>query len=350
MSDPMWSGGPEQFQDRYPASWATFPQWMRDPLMPSTPPQSAFAMSVTCLLLMSVPVVGTGAAVYLGEYQRYYGDAYESNPPGSHTDTPYQPQSPEPYIPAYGVDPTTEALLEDIQTRVLDCQNRLVDLDSAVNLILDRMPTGSGDPPIASTVDTSRILAALYYIAQMPMSWRVDTDNTEVLAAVDAVGTSVDGLATNCQEGFAASLSRDDAQTELIGNETQTVLAALGDIDIPEQSGGRYPGASLCDFGSPHVITVPTVITEAMDGLRYTIDAWPSGQSRQVASTHTRYKGLAWCAFLTADGEPEPRQLLELGEGIVAAQAMVHAAGVVVYCKPGAQLTVTGWLVSTETA
>jgi len=207
--------------------------------------------------------------------------------------------------------------------------------------VLARLIPGEDPPPLATTADTSLILACLYYLAQYGVKPFPSVDNSAVLDAIgsakDDLQTSVTTLHTATVNGFSAA----DADLSAIQGDTGDILAAVAGL-----GDGRYPGAAGVVFGEPHHITGPTVVTEAVDGVIYTVNAYPSGQSRQPAATATRYKGLAWLSFFADDELAEPRQALELGEGIVSAQTMEHATGFVVFCKLGSDLTVTGWVKS----
>jgi len=393
MADPMWVGGPSQFADRYAANWASFPQWMRDPLLPQATPLSPFAMSVTCLVLMAVPVVGTGAAVNLGEYQRYYGDWYDSTPPGSHTDEPYDVAPPAVYTPAFGADPTTSAMLTLIYGVASDAYGKANQAYEATQLILNRLPQGEDPPPIATSNDTARILAGIYYTNWLWYNNPPPVSVPDVLEAIEsnhdttdglitAANLDIDALATNVQNAF-------EAQTELIGNVTgpaselagligalnnlseaavqaianaavgtltgevgeaaQLVLDAIDDLGL--LGGGNagapvWPGVAGVTLGQSVALTDGLHLTSAMDGVIIAITTPPSrtGTMNVGGATFDYREGQV--AFEDDQGHIEMWQYLGFRNALYTPRSMQHAAGARFRVLAGAEGTVTPWTVT----
>lgn len=381
-SDLMWSGGPQQFQDRYPVLWAVFPQFMRDPLLPRETPLSPYAMTLTCAALMGIPVIGYVAAVSLGEYQLYYAAGYAASPPGSYTDVPISPDSGGEWVPAAEANVDLDVLIRLVWTDLVAMHGDVLLTKAGVNLILDRLPGGTTPPIVASSVDTARILAGVYYLAQLPFAVSATIDDTAILAAiedavgsvntnVDAVDINIGGVATNIQNRFDSVDAAISALGSTIGGWIDAAVVAINAVTnaiestlagiigaakdeilaaLPGEGGTAgapvWPGLSGVTLSSPVSVTGPTVITEAMDGLIFAVVTTPPGQSIQPASGHTRYKGLAWCAFLSDGGDAEAKQPLEVGDGVICPKNMLQAAAVVVYCKPGANIQVTPWTIT----
>lgn len=372
MADPMWTGGPEQFQDRYPTQWATFPDWMRDPLYPSDPPQSTFAMSITCLVLMAVPIIGYAAGPQLGEYQRYYASVYDSSPPGTHTDTPPDVTPPEPYIPVYGVDPTVMALLEDLQVRVLDCQNRLVSVRADTQLILDRLPQGEDPPPITTTNDTARILAAIYYTNWLWYNNPPPIDDADILAAITDAQNAIIGdvdskaAAVTADVNGNTDLEVDDVLTAIgniqslseatvqgivnaavgtltgeIGEGTAAVLDGVETLLDAVGSDTRFPGLSGVTLGNPSTVGVASIVNGPMDGCLIEIESVPSGTGQHPVGGRASYLHMGWLAFVGPDGYCDEIQYLNLDTAAYVPKRVASGAQVIVFPRVGSSVTIT---------
>lgn len=357
MADPMWSGGPDQFQDRYAANWATFPQWMRDPLLPSTPPMSPFAMSVTCLVLMAVPVVGTGAAINLGEYQRYYADWYDASPPGSHTDTPYEAEPPTVYTPAFGADPTTMNMLTLIYGLCSDTYAKANQAYQAAQLVLDRLPGGEDPAPISTRQDTALILSALYYLGQQGVVAGAPDDNTEILEAitdahattdglVEAANLDVDALATNTQNAF-------ESQTELIDNvsgdidEIAQAVDGLASLLGEDTAPPVWPGVAGVTLGQSVALSDGLHLTTPMDGVIIAITTPPSRTGTMSIGGATFDYREGQIAFEDDQGHIEMWQYLGFRNALYTPRSMAHAAGARFRVLAGAEGTVTPWTITT---
>lgn len=236
-------------------------------------------------------------------------------------------------------------------------------LGSGHNDLLTELGVAEGNVEAAITVSQGVITDAIEAIsapdlsgiegaisaAQTAIIGDVDTQTAAVTSAVNAY---TDLRADSLDAAIAAlhNLSASDLASALaalltsvegeIGEGVQTVLAALAALQT-SASAPVYPGAANITVGSTASVTGHTTINGTMDGILWTVNSVPPGQSHQPAGARMRYKGLGWIAFKSDGGELEQRQNLELDLGIAVPKSMQHAGGVVIYVKPGSDVDVT---------
>lgn len=366
MADPMYSGGPDQFQDRWPLYWATFPQFMRDPLLPTDPPPSPVAMSLICAALMAIPVVGYNAAAALGEYQSYYATGYDASPPGSHTDAPVYPEVPDPYVAPGDDSFDWYKLYTILYGAVTDTYGLVNQVKGVVDIILDRLPGGTTPPIVASEVNLSRVLSTSFAIAKQ-VSNLPQRDNTDrVLACLFAIArqqtVNIDPTTQELMDAIAAHdthidgdlADRFDTQAELITN-TATDLKGTGDVDhsdiadaiaaLAGVSGAdaRYPGFANALFNQPTEFDGPTQISQVMHGCIVNLSSMPAGTGSQDVGSMVNWLHAGWLCFLTPEGEADEMQFLNLETAVYCPKRITLIGGLLVFPRAGASGTVTGW-------
>jgi hypothetical protein len=333
-------------------------------------------------LYTDMPIVGGVFGWWIHDYLHYYITQWDINPPATSSSTVEVPACPDPYtLPAH-LTQDWMSLYNLLYGEVSSVYGLVEEVKGVADLILDRLPGGATPPIVASTDDQARLLAAIYYVSKQILTQPANVDDTAILDAIDAAETSVnggvDGVQTSVNTLHSAMTGRFDTVDETLSglgttisgwvdaavvainavtNGIESTIAglisgAVEDILAALPGGGGtagapvWPGLSGVTLSTPVSITAPTVITETMDGILFAVVTTPPGQSIQPASSHTRYKGLAWCAFLSDNGEAEPKEPLEIGDGVLCPRHMLHAAAVVVYCKPGANIQVTPWVIT----
>lgn len=359
MADLMWSGGAEQFQDRYPYVWFVMGDWAKAPFYPTDPPRTPGAFYDSVAPIMDFPMLGTAYAPFISQYALYYDECWTASPPGTSTTTSNPPTSDDDTSLAAKVD-TLSLQVAALHTKV----GSLVETDTLASLayyIASRVGSGEDPPPLASSLDTARILAALYYIAQSVIvpAWAVD--NTEVLDAITTAKESIKGphdtstsslwdAIFDAQWGAISAVNShtDSALSDTDANvdaaETN-ILAALG--DAPSGGGGNlYPGSSNITLGDPTVVTGPTILAGPMDGLLWIVNTVPNGQSAQPCAGRIRYKGLGWVAFMAEGDECEALQALQFNEGLLKPMHMMTATNAAIYCKSGSNITVRPYTIN----
>lgn len=259
--------------------------------------------------------------------------------------------------------------LDEVHTAVVGSSSVLESVQDEVAVIDDNIglysegQTVSGDlaaiyariapgeeppPPIATTADTARILAALYYVAQSVVVPAWSVDNTEVLAAIETVDGKVDSnasaIAVNDNANTAIITGKiDDLETAtgVIGEAVQAVAEAVAAFEPGGGGGaGMYPGLGLVTLGDTVNITGPTTIAGPMDGLLITVSSVPSGQSVTQTPNGARYKGLGWAVFMTGEGEGEQLQKIETQKCCLLPKSISTPASCEVFCKSGSALSV----------
>lgn len=224
----------------------------------------------------------------------------------------------------------------------------LTDVQSILDAIWARVAPGEDPPPIASTADTARILAALYYVANAVVVPAWSLDNTEVLDAISALDNVVDS-------GISAIATNDNANTsgmtdklnallgygEAVNLDTDAIIDTLAEGLTGGPSGpGGYPGLAGVTVGATHNVSGPTTISGPLDGLLITVSSVPNGQSTTFTPNGVRYKGLGWVVFMTAEGEGEQLQKIETAKCVLVPKSMSAPASAEVYCKPGTAMSV----------
>ena len=371
----MWTGGAEQFQDRYPYVWFVMGDWAKAPFYPTDPPRTPGAFYESVAPVCDFPLLGNAYQPFISQYALYYDEQWTANPPGTSTSTANPPTSDEDSSLAEKVD-LLQLEVAALHTKV----GTLTETDTLASLIyylITRVGGTESPPPLATSVDTARLLAALYYIAQSVIvpAWAVD--NEEVLDAITAAKESIKGVAdrsnSNLWDAFfdgtwgaiAVINGHTDGVQTSVNNNVDAAETAILDALVPiqadtddiqltlaegvESSGGGnyYPGSANVTPLSPTVVTGPAVITGPMDGIAWSVTAIPNGQSTQGAGTRTRYKGLAFLAFMTAEGDAEELQSVQWDQGILKPLHLLQAASCAVYCKAGTSITMVPYTINT---
>jgi hypothetical protein len=174
----------------------------------------------------------------------------------------------------------------------------LVETDTLASLlyyITTRVGSGEDPPPLSTSIDSARILAALYYIAQAVIvpAWAVD--NQEVLDAITAAEDSIKGphdtSTSSLWDGMfdsgwglqatinanvdaaetAINLNVDNAETAIIA-ETTEIQETLAEGLTAEGGGNYYPGRGDVTLGTPVLVDTPQLITASMDGVVWEVD------------------------------------------------------------------------------
>ena len=360
MADPMWSGGAEQFQDRYPYVWFVMGDFTRGPFYPTDPPRDPGAFYDSVAPLLDFPVLGTAYAPFVSQYAIYYAEQWQLNPPGTSTSVGNPPALDDDSSLASKLDLCLSSLYS-LHTKM----GTFVETDTAASLlylvsgqIVEIPPPPTGFSTVA---DTTRILAALAYVARAicvqtgaVSDLVTQTDLDAAVASIkgidlpsirtaqdevlDAINGAANGINANTDtRATAINANVDAAET--------AILNAIAAIPPAEEQGNFYPGASGVSLGSPTVISGAALISGPMHGVLVSITATPSGQSTQGAEGNTKYKGLGWLCFRSADGYGEPKQPLEISLGILKPMTLLQAASVAVYCKPGSSVTITPYTI-----
>lgn len=367
MAAPMWTGGPDQFQDVNPWIWAIMDDWKKAPFYPTDPPRDPGAFADSVMPLCDFPVLGPFYAYFIVRYVEDYATAWYANPPGTSTSTPVGIDVPGNYAQPYDLPYSNYYLRSVMETHFGDIETSLgYNATVTVHDKLDAIAAAVGaipepNPNPATTSDVARILAALYYIAQMVVvpAWAVD--NAEVLAAITAAKESIKGPHDTSNSslwdgmfdpnwGLQRTINDNTNAIETsINNNVDAAEAAilqlLGEGVTAEGGGNFFPGSAGVTFGDPQTISGAALITGPMDGVLVSITATPSGQSTQGAEGNTKYKGLGWLCFRTAEGYGEPKQPLEISLGILKPMTLLQAASAAVYCKPGSSVTITPYTI-----
>lgn len=356
MADPMWSGGAEQFQDRYPWIWFVMSDWAKAPFYPTDPAKDPSAFVVQAGVVLGMPILGTIYAPYVTEYCTYYIAQWDANPPGSSSSTPALPTLPTVPDPAYNQAQDWLGRFNAMWADVIYAGNEAHAAHLAADLILERLPQGEDPPPIATSNDTARILAGIYYTNWLWYNNPPPVSVPDVLDAIadahavtdgkiDAHDLSMDGFATNVQNAF-------QAQTELIDNvsgDIDDLAAAVA--EIPTEAGDpRYPGPSNVTWGEPQTFSGSHTYSASgigpggvMDGLRLTINSVPAGSYQQGAEGITVHKYQGWLNFIDGDGNCDDLQWLGANKRIYAPVSMRSPSAVVIYAKTGTSITVTAY-------
>lgn len=342
----MYAGGPDTYATRYPVEWATFPTFMQDCLAATDPPPSPLAMSLICAGLMAVPVIGMMAAPSLGEYQSYYAAGYNSNPPGSYTDTPLVP------TPPVGWEPTTEptnadsAMLRIIYDNLVLTYNEAAAAHAAADLVLDRLPLGGGGNKIASQRDTNILLSALYYLAQMPIAYALTIDDVDILQAIDNSQQALDELI----DAHDANLNGARNDIAAIANDVDGLVTSVADVhtDIAaiEPGGGGpggWPGLASVTLSDPHNWNAPLELAHTMDGCLVHISSEPSGTGKHEVGTKTSWQHAGWLAFVSDNGDADELQWLNVNDACYVPKRMSVVGGVLLFPRAGSSGTLTPW-------
>jgi hypothetical protein len=339
MADPMWTGGAQQFADWAPWIWSIMGDWAKEPFYPDDPPKDPGAFTAQAMVVTNMPALGTVYSPFIVEYCIYYQQQWDASPPATSSAVPALPTLPASPSPDYGSTYDWKGLYTILYGAVSDVYGLVNQVKGVVDLILDRLPGGSTPPLVASHTEQARTLAAIYYTNWLWFNSPPPVSVPDVLDAIDTAHTATDGLinglATNTQNAF-----------QVVGEDLEELLGAVQSIEPEVPVPPVYPGLGGITQSSPVSVDTPQRIAGTMDGILYTVNTVPSGQSTQPVGSRTRLKGIAWAAFEGDDGKLEPRQSMELDAGILVTQSLAHASAVVVYCKPGAQITVTPWSVA----
>lgn len=354
MSAPMWTGGPDQFQDVNPWIWGLWDDWKKAPFYPTDPPRDPGAFADSVMPLCDFPILGQGYAWFIVRYVEDYTAAWYASPPATNTSTPVIAEIP--------VDNDLSVLLgsiKDLLERVDDNiglysegQTVLGDLSAIYARVSGGQET---PPPIATTADTARILAALYYVAKNVVVPAWSIDNAEVLGAIESDGEvtrgdlgAKDEILNGKLDSLGGSLVGIDAIVDTVnvnvsalGVDTDAILELLNNWETGSVVGVPvYPGPDGVTVGSTSNISGPTTINGPMSGLLITVSSVPSGQSVQLTPNGHRYKGVGWVVFMTEDGEGEQLQRIETAGAILLPKSMSVAASAEVFCKSGSALSV----------
>lgn len=346
-----YSGGPEDLETHSPALYAMMPASVKTLVAVSSPPLTPLGMLGTMGSIAGIPFYGAPLAIGLYSYADYYATAYAANPPGTSTDDPnlYSiPADYEPY-PAFVNDMWDYVKVQSdrMYNFLADWQTEKAKLDWMYNNWPD---SGGTPPPLATTKDTARILAALYYIAQSVIVPAWSIDNSEVLSAIsdahgvtdgkiDALDLTVDGFATNTQNAF-------DSLASEVGNvdtAVDDVLAAVQALPTTGGGPGGWPGLSEATLSTPVSWTGPLDHVEAMDGCIVHITSEPSGTGKQEVGSHTSWQHAGWLAFISDNGDADELQWLNLGDAVYVPKRMSAVAGVILFPRLGSSGTLTPW-------
>lgn len=350
MSEPMWAGGPQQFQDRYPDVWAVLPSFMREPFYPQSPPLSPLAMSGVCLLMSQVSIYGAYGGWAFGQYQIYYGDAYRATPPGSYTDTVPTVTVPTPFEPPTVGGPNYDYTLGQINAGILTILDYLGvwvppdNLHVQIQAILDGLEGAGSGNPTSSKHDVARILAAIYYTAAQPIAITNQYDDSAVLSALAAARTSLEGGHTAISGSLVAVASDLTAHDTQMDTDHGAILSAIG--DIPTTGGGtdsRFPGLSAVTLSSPVAFSGPLQITQAMDGCIVDVTGVPAGTGRQEVGGFVNWQHMGWLAFVASDTLGDELQFLNLDGAVYVPKRIANPVGLVLFPRIGSSGTVTPW-------
>lgn len=348
MSDPMWAGGPQQFQDRYPYTWATFPDFMRDQFYPVVPPKTTLSMSLICAGMMVVPIIGPLAAKDLGEYQSYYAAQFAANPPGSSDGTVPTITIPEAWSPPITVEQTNGPDMAGMAYDIAAIARYIgfYPSNNSVHLQLDAIESAIGGLPGSGTIsskhDIARILAAIYYTAAQPIAITNQYDDSAVLSALAAARTSLEGGHTSLAGSLVALAS------DLISHDTQmdtdhgAILEAIGNIPTTGGAGASgYPGSDLVTLSSPSSFSGPSLIEATMDGLLLDLTEMAPSTGYQTHAGYHNWLHAGWLAFLTDGGYADEMQYLNLNQRVYVPKQCTHAHGVLLYPRAGTSGTIT---------
>ncbi|HEY9758870.1 MAG TPA: hypothetical protein V6C97_27120 [Oculatellaceae cyanobacterium] len=228
--------------------------------------------------------------------------------------------------------------LTDVYNRVALAETNILNAISALQITL----MGVGRRDLSEVFD---------YIGSSASAISVN-DNANTAAIRGDPATDLRSLTTTMTTSFSTQTDELRGVSDLdhtdLGTSVQNVKDVADDIltavlALPSNSGALrlWPGNAGVTYGAPTVVTEPTEINAVCHGVVVTVNSYPAGQSRMPAGTATRFKGIGWLAFRTDIGDYEALEQIQFAEAVILTRQLEQAAGMAVYCKPGAQLTVT---------
>lgn len=229
-----------------------------------------------------------------------------------------------------------------------------------LNSIFARVAPGEDPPPISTSNDSARILAALYYIAQAVIvpAWAVD--NAEVLAAITAAKESIKGPSdTNVGAVYTALFEPTWGVVRSVNDNTNAVETSINNnVDAAEtaildalanfQPGGGtpsgYPGLSSVTLSTSQPFAGPFSYPGAMDGCLVEFTSMPAGTGHHDIGSFTNWQHAGWICFLDDQGYADEVQWLGPEKANYCPKRLASASGVLVFPRTLGQGILTPWV------
>lgn len=366
MADPMWSGGIEQFQDRYPWVWNIMSSWMQAPFYPTDPPRDPGAFADSVIPLADFPVLGGFYAYFVVHYCEDYATAWYASPPGSSSSTPVPIDVPANYTQSYDQPYSNYYLKTQHDTHFGDLETSLgYDASETVHDKLDAILAainGLPEPPsgFSTTSDAVRILAAVAFIGRQLCALGPALSAIATAEDIDAAVVSIKGPHdTSNSSNWDAIFDETWGAIRAINDNTSGVETSInGNVNAAEESilgavaalaegltgaAGGYPGSDLVTLGSPVAFSIPAQIEQAMDGCLVAITTQVGGTGHHDVGDFTSWQHAGWLAFIDDQGHGDELQWLNLNQANYCPKRLASASGVLIFPRAGSSGTLTPW-------
>lgn len=356
----MWTGGAESLETRYPDAYWVLPSSLKTLFDPKDAPYIAGVMTAVCISAAAMPISGIPFGKDYFEYAHYYELCYNGTPPAEDDDVEpvhnlLPSECPSPIGTGYTTDPDIGSILtyvEAIEDRIgLYSEGQTVMADLAA--IYAQVTGGVEDPPpLASSIDTARVLAGIYYIAKQMVAPAVAPNYDDILTAVEDARTNLYNQQNDADMALAAhdtlvngKLDSLGASAVSISDDTGSIVATLAEwTPAAAAVASGYPGSSGVTQSTPHVFSGPLELSEAMDGCIVELTTIPAGTGKQTVNSHNSWQHMGWLAFLADDGLADELQWLNLEQAVYVPKRISEPTGLLLFPRIGSGGTVTPWV------
>lgn len=366
MAEPMWSGGHPQFQDEYPWIWAIMSGWMQTPFYPTDPPRDPGAMADSVVPIADLPVIGGFYGYFIIKYCEEYAAAWYASPPGTSSSTPVAVDVPGSWTPP-GDNPYSNYYLKqqhdtyfgELTTSLgYDPTTTVHDKLDAIAAAVGAIPEPNPNP--ATTSDVARILAALYYIAEMVVvpAWSMDTTAIEdkideaVVSIVTATEIQTDAVAETITDPTTGAIRQindnvNAAELAIRGNTDAAETAILEALaNLPPATGGPtgYPGLDSVTLSNPVAFSGPMNYAQVMDGCLVEFTSMPAGTGHNDVGNFTNWQHAGWLCFIDDNGYADEVQWLGPEKANYCPKRLAAASALLIFPRVLSSGTITPWV------